>query len=244
MENNIEEDIKIIEDFILKTDVDYSEYNEQIVGDISYQAIQHLLSAYQEVLKENEELKQEKINNYKMIALAQNEALGYMQGYEDGKKLRRSAVANIIENQQYYIIKKQMEKYEEHIKRLQKENEELKDTNCLVKRYFKLKDTNTYLQKENDELRKIKEISSNITEEDIDRAIKEAEKQYIPVQKVKDLIEEIQIEYNKLDKEVDEYINDVNKDLSKYYENKEKIGTMQTLSWCTDNLQELLKKED
>lgn len=32
------------------------------------------------------------------------------------------------------------------------------------------------LQKENDELRKIKEISSNITEEDIDRTIKEAEK--------------------------------------------------------------------
>lgn len=57
--NSIEEDIKIIEDFILKTDVDYSEYNEQIVGDISYQAIQHLLSAYQEVLKKNEQLKKE-----------------------------------------------------------------------------------------------------------------------------------------------------------------------------------------
>lgn len=57
--NSIEEDIKIIEDFILKTDVDYSEYNEQIVGDISYQAIQHLLSAYKRALKENEELKNE-----------------------------------------------------------------------------------------------------------------------------------------------------------------------------------------
>ena len=57
--NSIEEDIKIIEDFILKTDVDYSEYNEQIVGDISYQAIQHLLSADKRALKENEELKNE-----------------------------------------------------------------------------------------------------------------------------------------------------------------------------------------
>lgn len=56
-ENSIEEDIKIIEDFILKTDVDYSEYNEQIVGDLSYQAIQHLLSAYKKILKENEKLK-------------------------------------------------------------------------------------------------------------------------------------------------------------------------------------------
>lgn len=57
-ENSMEEDIKIIEDFILKTDVDYSEYNEQIVGDISYQAIQHLLSDYKRVLKENKELRE------------------------------------------------------------------------------------------------------------------------------------------------------------------------------------------
>ena len=80
-----------------------------------------ILSDYKRVLKENEELKQEKINNYKMIALAQNEALGYMQGYEDGKKLKRSAVANIVENQQYYIIKKQIEKYETYIEQLREE---------------------------------------------------------------------------------------------------------------------------
>ena len=90
------------------------------------QALEHILSDYKRVLKENEELKQEKINNYKMIALAQNEALGYMQGYEDGKKLKTSAIASILENQQYYIIQKQMEKYEEHIAKLQKENKELK----------------------------------------------------------------------------------------------------------------------
>ena len=45
----------------------------------------------------------------------------------------------------------------EHIlsdyKRVLKENEELKELNCLVKRYFKLKDTNTYLQKENIDLK-------------------------------------------------------------------------------------------
>ena len=76
--------------------------------------------------KENEKLKADRINNYKMIALAENEMLGYMQGYEDGKKLRRSAVASILENQQYYIVREQMERYEERIKRLQKENEELK----------------------------------------------------------------------------------------------------------------------
>lgn len=76
---------------------------------------------YKRVLKENEELKQDRNNNYQMIALAQNEALGYMQGYEDGKKLKRSAVANIVENQQYYIIKKQIEKYETYIEQLREE---------------------------------------------------------------------------------------------------------------------------
>lgn len=49
-----------------------------------------------------------------------------MQGYEDGKKSRRSAIANIVENQQYYIFDKQMEKCKKYIKKLQKENEELK----------------------------------------------------------------------------------------------------------------------
>ncbi len=85
-----------------------------------------ILSDYKRVLKENEELKQEKINNYRMITLAQNEALGYMQGYEDGKKLKTSAIASIVENQQYYIIREQIEKYEQNIKKLQTENKELK----------------------------------------------------------------------------------------------------------------------
>lgn len=95
-------------------------YGEFSVGEYDIEIMQHIISEYKRVLKENEELKQEKINNYKMIALAQNEALGYMQGYEDGKKLKRSAVANIVENQQYYIIKKQIEKYETYIEQLRK----------------------------------------------------------------------------------------------------------------------------
>ena len=81
---------------------------------------------YKRVLKENEELKEDRKNNNVMISLAQNELLNYMSGYEDGKKHKMTAVAQVVENQQYYIIRKQMEKYEEHIKRLQKENEELK----------------------------------------------------------------------------------------------------------------------
>lgn len=88
-----------------------------------------ILSDYKRVLKENEELKQDRNNNYQMIALAQNEMLGYIQGYEDGKKLKRSAVACVVENQQYYIIKKEIEHYKEYIEKLQKENKELKEIN-------------------------------------------------------------------------------------------------------------------
>lgn len=149
-------------------------YGEFSVGEYDIEIMQHIISEYKRVLKENEELKQEKINNYKMIALAQNEALGYMQGYEDGKKLKTSAIASILENQQYYIIKKQMEKYEEHIAKLQKENEELKV--------------------ENSKMRNIELASKNgivkVTLEGI-LDMEEKIKNSIPIQKVKDKIEEL-----------------------------------------------------
>lgn len=164
---------------------------------------------YFKLQKENEELKEDRKNNNEMIALAQNKILNYMSGYEEGKKHKMTAVAQVVENQQYYIVRKQMEKYEEHIKRLQKENEELKNQEA--------------------------------TQRKINELLVQRYSNSISVQKVKDKIEEVQKEYNKLDKQVDEYINDANKDLSKYYENKEKIGTMQTLAWVIDNLQELLE---
>ena len=133
MGNSIEDDIKNAEHFIdsIKADKEYKEengwhgyYNKEIVE--LARILEHILSDYKRVLKENEELKQDRNNNYQMIALAQNEVLGYMQGYEDGKKLKKSAVACVVENQQYYIIKKEIEHYNKKIEKLQKENEELK----------------------------------------------------------------------------------------------------------------------
>lgn len=125
---------------------------------------------------------------------------------------------NIVRDSLRYILS--------DYKRVLKENEQLRT------------EVNS-LKKENEELKNDYENLSNSV------VVKNhCIKNSIPVSLVKDKIEEIQIEYNKLDKEVDEYINDANKELSKYYENKEKIGEMQTLSWCIDNLQELLKKED
>lgn len=129
--------------------------------------LEHILSDYKRVLKENEELKQDRNNNYQMIALAQNEVLGYMQGYEDGKKLKRSAVACVVENQQYYIIKKEIEHYKENIEKLQKDNEELK--NKLSLKQF---DINVVY---NDYLEKLNEYKENS----------------IPIQKVKEKIGEI-----------------------------------------------------
>lgn len=133
-----------------------------------------LLNLTKKLQKENEELKKDRNNNYQMIALAQNEALGYMQGYEDGKKLNRNAVAYIVENQQYYIIKKEIEHYKEYIEKLQKENEELKNkevtarkiNELLVQRYSnsipvqKVKDT---IDRIDYDIKKTKEIISKNT---------------------------------------------------------------------------------
>lgn len=156
--NSIEDIARIAKLITTKFNNDYSIDNKD------KEAIEHILSDYKRVLKENEELKQDRNNNYQMIALAQNEVLGYMQGYEDGKKLKRSAVACVVENQQYYIIKKEIEHYKEYIEKLQKENEELKN---------KLLDT---LE------------GQKVIEEETPQYIKE---NFIPVQKVKDKIEEI-----------------------------------------------------
>ena len=97
-----------------------------------------ILSDYKRVLKENEELLQEKINNQKIIVLAQNDMLNYQAGFEDGKNGRTSAVQSIIENQQYYIFQKQIEKYEEHIEKLQKENEKLKNQEATARKINEL----------------------------------------------------------------------------------------------------------
>lgn len=63
---------------------------------------------------------------------------------------------------------------------------------------------------------------------------------YIPKQKVKDLLTEIQEEYNKLDKEIDKQIKDKNKD---YYKCKENIAIMQTLAYCRDKFEGLLEEK-
>lgn len=157
MKENSEEDIKNIEEIIelSKEEIDAKDENITAILDIEdLISLEHILSDYKRVLKENEELKQDRNNNYQMIALAQNEALGYMQGYEDGKKLKRSAVANIVENQQYYIFNKQIEHYEEYIVKLQKENEELRKENTEFEKLSKDCSYSVDIVRENTRLRR------------------------------------------------------------------------------------------
>lgn len=144
-------------------------------GKETIKQITTILNLIEKLQKENEELKQDRNNNYQMIALAQNEALGYMQGYEDGKKLKRSAVANIVENQQYYIFNKQIEHYKEYIEKLLKENELLRtEVNSLKKENEELNEKildnagiyqlgfkdgeESYIKKVKDKIRKNEEI--------------------------------------------------------------------------------------
>lgn len=111
--------------------------------------------------------------------------------------------SNFFKNGGWETVDLEIPKSMQHIlsdyKRVLKENEELKDTNCLVKRYFKLKDTNTYLQKENDELKKQRNIEpiliNNkmyfIDNEIYNELLEDIKSNYTSVQKVKDKIEKL-----------------------------------------------------
>ena len=66
---------------------------------------------------------------------------------------------------------------------------------------------------------------------------------YIPVQKVKNILTKIQEEFNKLDKTSDEFLNSKEKTVEDYILEKERLATMQTLAYCRDNLEELLEEK-
>ena len=100
------------------------------------------------------------------------------------------------------------------------------------------------LQKENEKLKRLIAHKNEYTKKLEEDLFENAENYVILVQKVKDKIEELQKEYNKLDKQVDEYIKSVEKDVSTYYENKERISIMQTLSYFIDTLQELIEERE
>ena len=180
MENSIEEDIKNAEHFIksIKTDKEYKEengwhgyYNKEIVE--LARILEHILSDYKRVLKENEKLK------YKV----------------EGQEC-------VIETQAH-----NEEVYERTFKRLEKENKELKsripslengtytgDIEGLLKlekEIVKRDNEIKQLKEEVSQYKKIKEISENITLEDVEKAAKNYEKDYILREKVKEIAYEL-----------------------------------------------------
>lgn len=225
MENSIKEDIKIVENYLANSAINETDSNffknggwETVDLEIP-KSMKYILSDYKRVLKENEELKQDRNNNYQMIVLAQNEALGYMQGYEDGKKLKRSAVANIVENQQYYIFNKQIEHYKEYIVKLQKENKELKEYISIAPNLDEMTATkyrniqqDAYIQGRAEEQQKAEQIIYE---------------NYISKQIIKDKIEEIKQEKKKygnclIEMYEDELVNRDIKILQELLESEEK----------------------
>ena len=185
---DIEEDIKKLRESIIEEK--YHIYNKDLKI-----ILEHILSDYKRVLKENEH-KTEKIENQK----SELEILNNKQ--KDLNKLQNT-----------------LSSYKGQFRRQEKENEELGISN---------------------------KYTIHLTDKQYNAVIENAQNDINQkwIQKVKDKVEELQKEYNKLDKQVDEYIKSVEKDVSTYYENKERISIMQTLSYFIDTIKELIEERE
>ena len=192
-ENSIEEDIKDIEKYISFTskrenfshDTDWN-WNKDLAN-----KIEHILSSYKKVLKENKELNE--------------------KWDKDTHKLQNDldiANAKIIE--------------------LLKENEELKILKSGIQTLQNLgiEDGKYIVMSKTDFL---------------NGSCKHLLDDYIPVQKVKDILNEINKEYIKQEEIFNKYFEKENRDMEAYYIQKEATGIMQELSWVEGKSQELLE---
>lgn len=185
---------------------------------------------YFKLQKENEELKSE---NRRLKVIRRSTEYGT----ENIHLITKRDLVEINTNK--YFIEIQDRKFVD-LKQVYQENEEIRIKNNAIKReneaYAKNMirlDNELNLEKEKS---KYEWIRQNCLPQEL------VNKLYIPIQKIKDKIEELQKEYNKLDKQVDEYIKSVKKDVSTYYENKERTLIKQALSYFIDTLQELIEE--
>ena len=107
------------------------------------EATDTVLNLITNLQKENEDLQREKEENKLIIAMANNEMLGYNQGYSDGKNQNSNATEIIIKNRQAYMHKEEVEFYKRKIEFLKKENEEKDKQIDLMARAFKQDDVRT-----------------------------------------------------------------------------------------------------
>lgn len=197
--NSIEEDIKIVEKLINTMKSDRELFNEKTDKEIYtffINALEHILSDYKRVLKENEILKEEK-----------------EQAWEEWNNLEQGSYGTEQKlKQQIKELRKENEELNNRCRNLDKEAqaylEELAGDNTLTRRTIK------QLQEENEELKNNTRKNENELEFDIDcdwialqKMLDESEKsnEYIsyknekwikekyciPIQKIKDKIEEL-----------------------------------------------------
>ena len=103
----------------------------------------------------------------------------------------------------------------------------------LQKRIKELEEDNATLRKANNIA---KELTKGIKIEDITQVInksyEEFMRQFIPVQKVKDILKELNQEYIKIDKSID---------IHKKSDDRGKVDCLQMISWLEGKLEELLE---
>lgn len=116
------------------------------------------------------------------------------------------------------------------------------------------------LEKENEELKlkleRQKEINTIISQKNIDKNYEKAlektmtkflndniDRDFIPKQKVKDILNEINKEYIKQEEIFNKHFEKEERDMQDYYIQKEATNTMQELSWVEGKLQDLLESE-
>lgn len=189
--NSIEEDIKILEEF--KTN-GYSillmKYGDRIKTNFKLaKAIEHIVSDYKKVLKENEILKEEK-----------------EQAWEEWNNLEQGSYGTEQKlKQQIKELKKENEELNNRCRNLDKEAqaylEELAGDNTLTRRTIK------QLQEENEELKNklsLKQFDVNIVYNDYLEKLNEYERNTIQIQRIKDKIKEIdkKIKYEENEKVV------------------------------------------
>lgn len=114
---------------------------EEYDGNILKADIEIIMDLITKLQKENEDLKREKEENKYIIAMSNNEMLGYNQGYSDAKNQNSNATEIIMKNRQDYIHK-------EEVKLLQKKIEKYKYL------YQKSLDNTVKSDKENIDLKK------------------------------------------------------------------------------------------
>ena len=87
-------------------------------------SIETVLNLITKLQKEKEDLLREKEENKFIIAMANNEMLGYNQGYSDAENKNSNATEIVIKHRQAYMHKEEVEFYKRKIEFLKKENEE------------------------------------------------------------------------------------------------------------------------